>query len=698
MKKIRFISFCLVLIIVLSGFSACANPPGTKSPLKNISESNDKPSVDSGSASDIKEPGFSKPVDLSILNETELHKIKDDLLNVLKTSGNTDEILIAIFFTETEEEKNIDTVINEKMAEKEERSAEIEAELREIQKEYDSLSSAKDEKSKKRAEELSQRMTELGDELETYSMEYTQLRLQMKKEINEPIVISFAERHDIDLSSADDVNYVVSTIFGIELPAEKIVELAKDDAVGFMDILVRDSEVEFDEEAGLPSRETVFSSSDHVTLDNTKVNEIYNIIDGEKSVNSGYSGSGVVVGMVDMGVPDQSVISNLQYYVYHSGAVAGPVDDHATNVAKIIKKMVPDCQIIAIDIPGWSCTSLYNLLEDNPTIDVVCLTTGEYSNDGKYTASTEYIDEIANDHKIPIVVAVGNSGGYVSQQALCPNVIAAGAVKHYGSNASASGAFSTSSVSSYREYPGNIESGKISMVNKPDVCAPGDVATNSVIGYTSYSTPYVVGAISQMMSRNIAYKTTSLTRHCDLMAKASMMVSCFYNAGTTMEQINSGDYAIYELPAASNKEGAGVINAGACYNMACAYQYENYTLTSFGTTTEGIVVYDTTKPLRVAVAWRTEMVSDEESFNNSNIMLHVYKEGSAQAIARSSALGFLQETVSGQKGPVTNYQYVEIPASTLAAKGSGNYIIKVIFNSTQNEVVSVPVSLAWAQY
>ncbi len=148
-----------------------------------------------------------------------------------------------------------------------------------------------------------------------------------------------------------------------------------------------------------------------------------------------------------------------------------------------------------------------------------------------------------------------------------------------------------------------------------------------------------------------------------------------------------------------------MINAGACYDISGYYRYENYTLTSLGTTSKGLTITDTSKPLRVAIAWRTEIPNSEDvacqtyiNFNNSNIMLHIYKEGSAQAIRRSTAFGFLQNSMQEQEGPVTNYQYVETPASTLATKGAGNYIIKIIFNSTQNNTMSVPLSLVWSQY
>ena len=87
------------------------------------------------------------------------------------------------------------------------------------------------------------------------------------------------------------------------------------------------------------------------------------------------------------------------------------------------------------------------------------------------------------------------------------------------------------------------------------------------------------------------------------------------------------------------------------------------------------------------------------AFDNTEINLYVYKQGSGQRIARSSALSYLNfNSMENQVGPVTNYEYFEIPASTLAAKGAGTYIFKVIVTSTQSSAVDVNCSLAWSQY
>ncbi len=266
MKKLRLISICLALILMLSGFSACANLPATSSPSA-IPDPVDQ-------IAEEEEKGKPDPVDLSVLSEEELDRITEELLSILKTADKADKILVRIAFNETEEEKNIDAVINEKMAQKTKRSAEIASELSTLQNEYDSLSKKTDTTSKNRATKISQEISELRSELKTYRVDQTKLRIQMLKNINEPIITDFAERHSIDLSSAYQVSYTVSDIFGIELTASKIIELSKDNTVAFIAYLTPPgSVVEWDEEIGSSSSRAATASDDGVSLNSTKVTE-----------------------------------------------------------------------------------------------------------------------------------------------------------------------------------------------------------------------------------------------------------------------------------------------------------------------------------------------------------------------------------------------------------------------------------------
>lgn len=165
------------------------------------------------------------------------------------------------------------------------------------------------------------------------------------------------------------------------------------------------------------------------------------------------------------------------------------------------------------------------------------------------------------------------------------------------------------------------------------------------------------------------------------------MASCFYNGGTTRDVANI---------ISSDREGAGVISASQCYSMAKGYKYDNFTLTSYGRTQKGVTISDVTKSLRVAIAWRTENASDA-SFNNTNIILHVRKDGENRLVASSSAIGYLYTSIEDLTGPVVNYQYVEIPAATLASKGAGDYLFEIIVNSTQATSLNIPLAIAWTQ-
>ncbi len=320
----------------------------------------------------------------------------------------------------------------------------------------------------------------------------------------------------------------------------------------------------------------------------------------------------------------------------HVGVNGSYVDSHATNIAVIIKKMVPNCTLVASSIvasDGFS-DAISDLLEAYPNTNVINISCGNEHGAagelGTYTSSASYMDQFVKMYKIPIVLATGNTAmfspdddgynnGCVSLQSVAPNVLSAGAVHHTGTNPSSNNAFLTGNTSSYNQYNGNQRTGRQSMVNKPDFCAPGDVILSNPYTHTSYSAPFIVGTISQIMSRNAEFRVYTSGVHRDLVTKAMLMASCFYNTGTEQD--------VYGI-ISSDKEGAGVINAGICYNSSSRSnkKYANYTLTSLGTTTKTISITDTTKPLRVALAWATQDGEDQLNFYNSNISLYVYKD------------------------------------------------------------------------
>ncbi len=701
MKKV--LSLCITAVILIGLVSSCANPPGSQTYTDNIPQPADQLSTENMNA---------EPVDLSLLSDEELNKIDPALLNNLKTAASNVPIRINIRLQRPMDTDEFDTAVETQIKYNTEKRTEISAEITALKKQKDTLmqksTGSEINANSTSLEEIDVKIAELSAEYESYSPVYNNCVNQVIAAKHRPLLEEFMNNYGLKseenryLSAAMTVEHISATPL-------KIIDIAKGNDVEYI-FYPEDSIIYHEEDYALSNESSDLSAT---PISNFEMDEIYNLIDGEVAVSQGYRGYGIVIGMVETGVPDSSEVSGVTY----CGSTSTHITQHATNVAKIIKKMVPNCTIIAssTNAHGGYQNAMTSLLE-NYTVNIVntsyganFYTTNNITSSGDvekiygvYTNIGYFVDNMIDLYNIPIVFASGNSGMYtsptndnyndscVSLQSIAPNSISVGSVRHSGIFPSENNSFIHEEYSSYNQNR--------TVVNKPEFCAPGDTATDTTHAATSYSTPFVTGTIAQMMSRNSVYYANNNSRYRDLMAKASLMASCFYNAGTTMNRIESGDYELYELPAASDYEGAGVINAGACYGMADKFQYENYSLVSYGTTTKGIAISDTTKPLRVAIAWRTEPVSSAIEFNNSNIMLHVCKEGSTQAIARSSASGIIQETMQDQNGPIVNYQYLEIPASTLAAKGAGNYIIKIIFNATDAYSPYIYVALAWSQY
>lgn len=177
--------------------------------------------------------------------------------------------------------------------------------------------------------------------------------------------------------------------------------------------------------------------------------------------------------------------------------------------------MVPNCTIVAssVNAHGGFQDAVTSLLE-NYAVNVINIsyaidfyTTNGTATNGKvygvYTNIGYFVDCMIDSYKIPIVCGSGNSGQYtlpsnpnynescVSLQSIAPNSISAGSVRHSGTYPSAANAFVYEEYSSYNQNQ--------TVVNKPDLCAPGDAEEDGFHAATSYSTPFVTGTIAQMM-------------------------------------------------------------------------------------------------------------------------------------------------------------------------------------------------------
>ncbi len=448
------------------------------------------------------------------------------------------------------------------------------------------------------------------------------------------------------------VGYLLPFIRDVLLTPAEIRKLALDDRVCFIDHTPGIVGHDFD------------------TVSNT-----YQIINGDVAVSDGYKGSGIRVGVIEKGNPLTGPMTSDAVYMYATDS--GPCIPHVTRVCGIIKKMAHDCSIYtrtASDLSDVSVDCEY--LIKNYDVDVINVSYGVCGS-GYYTAYSRAMDRVVWEYGVPVVVASGNTyDGYTASQlnvnylGAGPNVITVGAVASSGTEQSATGAYTLADYSIYKE--------NISVVNKPDICAPGTVQIYSYeeLGGTSYAAPHVTGTIVQMMSKNSALKKYSEV------IKAILMSSAFYDGGTSMTYAGNGTI--------SNYEGAGVVDAGFCYQSAADSRYFKYTFTSnTGAVSYNINCSSTSTPLRIACAWHVTNNDDDTVTYHTNYDLYVYKNGS---LVTSSAC-----TVGSSSQPNTNYEIVELSPSVLRTYGTGTYQVKIVRTGSFAGSDSVRLGLAWGQ-
>ena len=403
--------------------------------------------------------------------------------------------------------------------------------------------------------------------------------------------------------------------------------------------------------------------------DFASVDDTYQIINGNVSVDSGYKGSGIRVGMIESGFPKLSAMGSDSQNIVKIGS--GSETDHATKVSGIIKKMAPSCSIYSCAVSSDSSVlEDCERLIDNYNVHVVNISYGGLD-DGKYNACSREIDKLVAATGVPVVIASGNgapSTNYVNLFGVSPNAITVGAVTSSGKNQGATGAYTLASYSIYRESSGTV--------NKPDICAPGKVKIYSYDESegSSFAAAHVTGTVVQMMSRNSVLQGRAQT------VKAAIMASASYNAGTSMSYVSGTK--------ASNQEGAGVIDAGFCYNVARYGRGMRYEASSGTESFTYTVTCDSaTKPFRIACAW--EVISTDSSTSITDYDMRVYKNGTL--VASSGAYA------NSSSKPNANYEIIELSTSILSTYGAGSYQVEIRRVGSYNGSGDTKIGLAWGQ-
>lgn len=399
------------------------------------------------------------------------------------------------------------------------------------------------------------------------------------------------------------------------------------------------------------------------------------IIGGNEATNSGYTGSGIRVGVVEFEHPDTSVMgSDGLNIVLTNSSITG---QHATMVCGIIKKMVPGATIYSRVIA--SADDIINAatyLIEEKNVHVVNISCGILSKDGIFCAYSRGIDDLVYRTRRTICVAAGNPtdssqtiyNTCMNEFGLAPNAITVGAVTRFGVNPDASGAYTVADYSMYMEAS--------TAINKPDVCAPGNV---SIYGYssrgTSFSTPFVTGTIAQMIARNSGLGDKPET------LKAALMASVTRSGGTSMAYVRNS--------IGSNREGAGVIDAEFCYYIARNGRRTQIDATGASTYSINVYCDDTDHTFRVVAAWCVNSLPNANSTKKTDFDMRIYKDG----VLVGSSTAYANSTSYAN----TNYEIISLSPSALKTYGAGYYQVQISCASTFAGPSPNYIGIAWEQ-
>ncbi len=275
----------------------------------------------------------------------------------------------------------------------------------------------------------------------------------------------------------------------------------------------------------------------------------------------GYTGAGVKIGQVELGVPNSSV-SNV---VVRNGSYVTP---HATLVAGIISSVAPDAQIYSVSTATSNITnggpSYIAAIEWLITTHNVNIINSSYTPDEdsfSYDSYCLWIEHIAINHSVHIVQAAGNAGaGGVATPGMAFNVITVGNLNDNNSlDYDDHSLWHTSSYSTLENF-----------AYKPDLVAPGtEITYNGITDTgTSFAAPHVTGAVALMCEQKNTLKTQQRAVKAILAATVDSNSPHYYTPEYWAPSI-ANNYSHY---------GAGVLN---CKNAYTTIRYSRYYNGSF---------------------------------------------------------------------------------------------------------------------
>ena len=274
----------------------------------------------------------------------------------------------------------------------------------------------------------------------------------------------------------------------------------------------------------------------------------------------GYTGKGVKVGVLDVGVIDEKneVFAGKNITIKPEIFNIKNVQEHATSMGSIIggnEGIAPDCSLYSLQaILGFE--EEFDWLLDN-RVDIVNASIGSGTVNGKYNSDSAYFDYIVRQYKLIVFAAAGNEGssdgsgsGYIANPGLGYNVFTIG---------DCDSRFIPTNESSWITVEGPT---------KPNITAIGiDVEIPGIDGSytgTSISTAVVSGCTALLLEKFPELKGNPAAVYALLGANTSIM---------------AGDYGRHNEPRIY--EGAGCINIDKAFVNQNLLRYGHSTNTDF---------------------------------------------------------------------------------------------------------------------
>ena len=274
----------------------------------------------------------------------------------------------------------------------------------------------------------------------------------------------------------------------------------------------------------------------------------------------GYTGKGVKVGVLDVGVIDEKneVFAGKNITIKPEIFNIKNVQEHATSMGSIIggnEGIAPDCSLYSLQaILGFE--EEFDWLLDN-RVDIVNASIGSGTVNGKYNSDSAYFDYIVRQYKLIVFAAAGNEGssdgsgsGYIANPGLGYNVFTIG---------DCDSRFIPTNESSWITVEGPT---------KPNITAIGiDVEIPGIDGSytgTSISTAVVSGCTALLLEKFPELKGNPAAVYALLGANTSIM---------------AGDYGRHNEPRIY--EGAGCINIDKAFVNQYLLRYGHSTNTDY---------------------------------------------------------------------------------------------------------------------